>query len=56
MPDDAVSGAELEAILFQIKQARADLIKVEHDAGGDLDLLGIVKILDEVVRRLTSGS
>jgi hypothetical protein len=32
IPQDAVSRAEVEAILFQIRRARADLIRVERDA------------------------
>jgi hypothetical protein len=51
---DAVSRAEVEAILFRIRRARADLIRVERDCGGSHDLGSVIKKLDEVVGKLTS--
>jgi hypothetical protein len=55
IPEDAVSRAEVEAILFRIRRARADLIRVERDCGGSHDLCGVIKKLDEVIRKLTSA-
>ncbi|HXB80819.1 MAG TPA: hypothetical protein VNX23_26000 [Bradyrhizobium sp.] len=55
IPEDAVSRAEVEAILSKIRQARDDLIRVERDAGGSHDLCGVVRKLDEVIRKLTSA-
>ena len=55
IPQDAVSRAEVEAILAQIRRARAELIRVERDAGGSHDLCGVIKKLDEVIRKLTSA-
>jgi hypothetical protein len=43
----------VEAILFQIRRARTELIRVERDAGGSHDLCGVIKKLDEVIRKLT---
>ena len=40
--------------MFQIKEARADLARIERESGGDLDLGGVILKLDEVIRRLTS--
>jgi hypothetical protein len=54
IPQDAVSRAEVEAILAQIRRARAELIRVERDAGGSHDLGSVIKKLDEVIRKLTS--
>lgn len=51
---DAVTTAEVESVLLKIRQARADLIRVERDSGGSHDLCGVIRKLDEVVRRLTS--
>ena len=53
IPEDAVSRAEVEAILFQIRRARADLIRVERDCGGSHDLGSVIRKLDEVVSKLT---
>ena len=54
IPEDAVSRAEVEAILFQIRRARADLIRVERETGGCRDLYSIILKSDEVVRKLTA--
>jgi hypothetical protein len=54
IPEDAVSRAEVEAILFRIRQARDDLIRVERDSGGSRDLYSVILKLDEVVRKLTA--
>ena len=53
--EDAVTKAEVEEVLSRIRQARADLIRVERDSGGSYDLCGVVRKLDEIVRRLTSA-
>jgi Flp pilus assembly protein TadB len=53
IPEDAVSRAEIEAILFRIRQAKSDLIRVERDSGGNLS--SVIRKLDEVVRKLTSA-
>jgi hypothetical protein len=50
---DAVTKAEVESVLMKIRQARADLIRVERDSGGNLS--SIIRKLDEVVRKLTSA-
>jgi hypothetical protein len=52
---DAVTKAEVESVLLKIRQARADLIRVEQESGGYCELRGIIGKLDEVVSRLTSG-
>jgi hypothetical protein len=52
IPEDAVSRAEVEAILFRIRQARVDLIRVERDSGGSYDLCSVIRKLDEVIRKL----
>lgn len=49
--EDAVTKAELETVLLRIRGARADLIRVERDSGGNLS--SVIRKLDEVVRRLT---
>ena len=50
---DAVTKAEVETVLMKIRQARADLIRVERESG--CDLRSVISKLDEVVRRLTSA-
>jgi hypothetical protein len=52
IPEDAVTKAEVESVLFKIRQARADLIRVEKESGGSCDLRSIIGKLDEVVRKL----
>jgi len=54
IPEDAVSSAEVEAVLFKIRRARADLSRIEQEAGGSRDLSAVVLKLDEVIRKLTS--
>jgi hypothetical protein len=48
IPEDA----ELKAILFQVKAARAELVRIEREAEGELDLLSVIRQLDEIIRRL----
>ena len=50
---DAVTKAEVEEVLLKIRQARADLIRVEQESG--CDLRSVISKLDEVVRKLTSA-
>jgi hypothetical protein len=54
IPEDAVTMAEVESVLLKIRRARADLIRVERESGGSYDLCGVVRKLDEVIRKLTS--
>ncbi len=51
---DAVTKAEVETVLLKIRQARADLVRVEQESDGSYDLRSVIRKLDEVVRRLTS--
>jgi hypothetical protein len=51
--EDAVTKAEVETVLHKIRQARADLIRVEQESGGNLS--GVIRKLDEIVRKLTSA-
>jgi hypothetical protein len=54
IPEDAVTKAEVEAILIQIRRAKDELIRVERETGGCRDLCGVIVKLDEVVRKLTA--
>ena len=54
IPEDAVSRAEVEAVLSNIRRARNDLCRIKQEAGGSRDLSALVLKLDEVIRKLTA--
>jgi hypothetical protein len=54
IPEDAVSRAEVEAVLLKIRRARNDLSRIEREAGGSRDVCSVIAKLDEAIRRLTA--
>jgi len=53
IPEDAVSVAEVEEVLAELRRARRDLASIQRASGGSRELRACILKLDEVVGRLT---